>query len=387
MLAHVPRAERSLHRQRSPMPRLAAALIGGTVWKMAGLNSNESRTRFAPTARRPDASSSHPKCAVMTAAAPTTPNGRTLSAAGSKVSVARAAKRPKSPVTHGRASSGASRSRSGQTSRVAASSVNDAVPPGSWTSVRHAWCPPSTSVGDQSDGLSRLAIANTAAPGMTPGATPTSDSAASCAPKVNRLPDPAPLAVLTPCASPVGTGAGGSGCGLGDDALAAARFASLLSELTAPAAGTPPAFDALPLVGLSTEVWSRVTAMINATASAASVQVRAGTCRIDGFVSELVSVTSAVTAPDAATETWTRIDNPLPSATKRTRGERARTRAIRSAGFVQFGSASTWRFADATGTLGSAVAIGSSAANANAAGRSEMRRALVLINPNRSIAE
>jgi len=378
-------------RQRTPMPMLPAALTGGTVWKMAGLNSNESRTRFAPTARRADASITPPKWAATITAPPRTPNGRALSAAGLMVSVARAAKRPISAEAQGRASSTAHRSRSGQTSSVAASSLKDTLPPCSWTPVRKAWCAASTSAGEKTDGRSRPTIVNRATPGMTRGAKPTSDSAANCAPTVNRLPEPAPsLSACVSCIPSIGTAEGGR---VGELAVTAGevarseRLASPSTELGSPSVGTDPVFAVLGWMRVPTDVGSRVTAMIKATASAASVQLRAFTWRSDGFVPGLARVTSATTAPDAAASTRARITSPSPWSTKRTRGERARTLAITSARFVQLGSALTVRFADATAALGSAAAKRSFAANANAANGRDARRAWVLISASRSIAE
>ncbi len=341
-----------------------------------------------------DASSTPPKSAVTTAAPPRTQNGRAIFPAELKVSVARAAKRPTSAEPQGRASRTANRNRTGQTSRVAASSVNDALPPCSCTPVRQAWCPASTSAGDQTDGRSRPAIANNATPGMTPGATPTNDSAPTWAPKLTRLRDSVrAVAAIASCTFPVGPGQGGLGPGLaGDptaasDLLASDLLAASVTELAAGAVGTAPTFAVLALTRVSTDAGSRVTAMIKATASEASVQLRAGTWRIEGFVPELVSVTSAATAPDAARPIRTRIESPLLSSTNRTRGERARTRSIRSSRFVQLGSASSSRCAAATAALGSAAATRSRAAKANAASRNDVRRALVLINAHGNIAQ
>jgi len=374
------------------MPRFAAALTAGTVWKVAGLNSNESRTRFAPTASRPDASSTPTKRQETSIAPPTTPKSRALGAAGLTVSVASAVKRPSSVEAHGPASITPSRSRSGQTSSVAASNVNEAVPPRSSSPERQAWCAPSTSAGDQTDGRSRRAMAKNATPGMSPGAAPMNDSAAIWPPKLSRFGESAPES-STDNVSPflVEPRGRSSTDVLGGEVVAGpARLVSSPSRRAglALAFGTdlPSAVLASPRV--STDAGSSVTAMINATASAASVQLRAWTLRVAGWVPAAARVTAAATPPPAATPAWTRIVNALRprSATKCIRGERARTLAITSAWLVQRGSASTSRCAETTATVGWATAVRSCATNVNAASGNDECRALYAISAYRSIA-
>ena len=91
--------------------------------KRSAPNSYESRISVTPTPRRADSSTVVPSAAVT--AAPAAANGRATSPC--PVSVPLAASRPTSADAHGRAASRDQPRRTGQASRLAASSVNDAV--------------------------------------------------------------------------------------------------------------------------------------------------------------------------------------------------------------------------------------------------------------------
>lgn len=80
--------------------------------------------------------------------------------------------RPTSPDTHGRVTSSDQASRSGQASTLAASSANDAAPPGSGRSFRQAWVAPTNSAGDQTLSRSSAIMPVSATPGITAGAGP-----------------------------------------------------------------------------------------------------------------------------------------------------------------------------------------------------------------------
>lgn len=91
--------------------------------------------------------------------------------------------------------------------------------------------------------------------------------------------------------------------------------------------------------------------------------------------------------PDGVVAIWTRIASPLPSTTNRTRGERARTRAMSSSRVAQLASASSSRLADATGVSACSAAATPSPAEYTAnAIRSDVRHARVLVNACRGIA-
>jgi len=383
MLQRSPRALPVLQRKCAPTPTLAAALTFGTSWKVLGLNSNESRTRFAPSASRPVICSSRVRSTVTTPAPPRVQKGRTLSAWGLSVSVPSATNRPKSTKAQGRASNAPVRKRTGHASSVAASSTNDALPPGAWKSERHAWRTPSTNVGDQRLPRSTPTVANSATAGMTPGATPTIPSAASCAANVVRARGVEPPSRSLPAeASAFERAAGGF-----DAAVEGAPV-----ELVAPFAESPwsergaSAVVALGVAAWSADVGSSVTAIISAAASTASLQLCAGTWRVTAFVPGFASVTSEDTAPDGSIEIWTRIKSPLPSTTNRTLGERARTRAIRSARVAQPASAANSRLADAIGASDSAAATARPAEYESKAISSALRRARVLVNACGGIA-
>jgi hypothetical protein len=335
-------------RQRKPTPTLAATVIAGTVWKTLGVNSKESRTRFAPTATRADASSNQNKSAVATTAPPTTQKGRRLTGAWLIVSVPRAEKRPTNTEPQGRVCTRPSRRRIGQASKVTASSVNDALPPRSWASDCQACVAPSRIAGDQSARRSRPATAYNATPGRICGAGPTNDCAASCTPNEPTLAGRGEVRLPT-FLSGSKRSAGVRGCpiavgGLGELLV----FCSEVVEGLA--AESPEPSPRLP-AGL------RVMAMINATASAASLQLPAWTRRADGFASALVKVTSATTRPAPAAENRTEIATVPPASTKLA-GARARTRATSSARVVHAELASTSSPASPLGVrLSSATAL------------------------------
>jgi hypothetical protein len=325
------RSEPARQRQRKPMPRLAAVVSADTSWKTTGVNSNESRTKLAPTATRADTSSSHGNSADSTAAPPTTQKGRAISLAALRVSLPTALSRPISAEAQGRALICPKRSRHGQASKLAASSLNAAVPPTAPMSVRQAWLTPSKTAGDQSAGRSIPTVAYNATAGMTAGAGPTNACPASCTPRVCR---------------PRASGSGGSAfcrsaCGLGDGGGRTSAVAASASASAVPAAR-------------SAAVGSSVTAMMSATASLASLQEFASTRRKDGFVPAAASCTAPATVPAGLAENCARIRISPFCSSNLTRGERACTRPITSALVAQAGSASTLRLA--LGTTGSAAA-------------------------------
>ena len=310
-------------RQRKPTPALAATVIAGTVWKTLGVNSKESCTRFAPTATRADASSSQNKSALAMTAPPTTQKGRRLSGAALIVSVPRAENRPANTEPHGRAWMPPSRRRIGQASIVTASSSNDAMPPGARPPDCQACVAPNRIAGDHGARRSRPASAYTATPGMTCGAGPTNDWAARCTPNEATLAGPGEVRLPTFLSgsmrsaeirgSPVAVGGPGGLLAVWSEAAPAALAeASLGPSLRLPA-------------GL------RVMAMINATASVASLQLPAWTRRAEGFASPLVKVTSATMTPGRTSANRTDIATAPPTSANLSAGRRARTRATISA--------------------------------------------------------
>src|SRR5262245_22405617 len=90
-------------------------------------------------------------------ATPAAANGR-AEVAGSSVLAPLAAILPTSADAHGRASSHARRRRSGQASRLAASSANDALPPGWDRSALETWVAPTKSAGAQGPSRSIAAL-------------------------------------------------------------------------------------------------------------------------------------------------------------------------------------------------------------------------------------
>ena len=327
------RSEPAGQRQRRPRPTLAAVVTADTSWKTIGVNSNESRTRLAPTAKRADTSSSHGNSADSTAAPPTTQKGRAISLAALRVSLPTALSRPISAEAQGRASICPKRSRHGQASKLAASSLNAAVPPTAPMSVRQAWVTPSKTAGDQSAGRSIPTVAYSATPGMTEGAGPTNACPASCTPKV--CPRASVFAGSAFRRPVCGLGGGGRRTSAGAASASAVPFA------------------------LAAAVGSSVTAMMSATASLASSQELASTRRKDGFAPAAASCTAPAIVPAGLAENCARIRISPFCSSNLTRGERACTRAIRSALVAQAGSASTLRLA--LGTMGSAAASRTSA--------------------------
>jgi hypothetical protein len=327
-------------RQRTPMPKLAAAVNAGTSWKTTGVKTNESRTTFPPSATRAVSSNRSDKSAVATAAPPTTQNGRALSGAGLRVWEPRADRRPISTEPQGRASTGPQRSRNGQASKLAASRVNAAVPPSSSIPVREAWLAPSSTAGDHSAGRSMPTMAYRATPGMTFGAGPSSACAATCTATLFRLRVSEASAVCGAMDWPAGSDFAALGdTGAGMLALAAPMGASLVTAF----------FSRTAALG------SSVTAMISATASAASPQLAPSTRRTDGFAPAWARETVPPTEPAGVAANSARMLMASASSVKRTRGERARTRAIKSARLVQPGLAFTWMRAAAAGAPGSAA--------------------------------
>jgi hypothetical protein len=323
------RSEPALQRQRRPRPTLAAVVTADTSWKTTGVNSNESRTRLAPTATRADTSSSHGNSADSTAAPPTTQKGRAIWPAWLRVSLPTALRRPTSADAQGRASTWPKRSRHGQASKLAASSLNAAVPPSAPMSVRQAWVTPSKTAGDQSAGRSIPTVAYSATPGMTEGAGPTNACPATCTPNVCR-PRGSVFAGSAFCRSACGLGGGGGRTSAGAASASVVPFA------------------------LAAAVGSSVTAMMSATASLASSQELASTRRKDGVAPAAASCTAPATVPAGLGENCARIRISPFCSSNFTRGERACTRAITSALVAQAGSASTLRLA--LGTRGSAAA-------------------------------
>jgi hypothetical protein len=330
-------------RQRTPMPKLAAAVNAGTSWKTTGVKTNESRTTFPPSATRAVSSNRSDKSAVATAAPPTTQNGRALSGAGLRVWEPRADRRPISTEPQGRASTGPQRNRNGQASKLAASRVNAAVPPSSSIPVREAWLAPSSTAGDHSAGRSMPTMAYKATPGMTFGAGPSSACAATCTATLFRLRVSEGSEASAVCGA-TGWPASSDFAALGDAgagmlALAAPMGASLVTAF----------FSRTAALG------SSVTAMISATASAASPQLAPSTRRTDGFAPAWARETVPPTEPAGVAANSARMSMESASSVKRTRGERARTRAIKSARLVQPGLAFTWMRAAAAGAPGSAA--------------------------------
>jgi hypothetical protein len=308
-------------RKRIPTPKLAAAVIAETSWKTTGVKTKESRTRFAPTATRAVSSNRSDKSVVATAAPPTTQKGRPLSGASLRVWEPRADRRPTSTEPHGRASTGPQRSRNGQASKLAASSVNAAVPPSASMPLRQAWLAPSSTAGDHNASRSMPTMAYNATPGMTFGAGPSSAWAATRTARV-----------LRPRASGACAVGAASGWPVTTDFAGFCEAAAGVLPLAAPTdgaslAGAP--FSRTAAVG------SSVTAMMSATASAASPQLAPSTRRTEGFASALASDTVAATKPADVAAKSARISIASLSSVKRTRGERARTRAINSARLVQ----------------------------------------------------
>lgn len=327
--------ERRLQRKRMPTPKLAAAVTAGTSWKTTGVKTNESRTRFPPAATRAVTSMRSDTSTVATAAPPTTPKGRPLSLAWLRVCDPRAARRPTSTEAQGRASTCPQRSRNGQASRLAASKVNAALPPSAAIPVRQAWLTPSSTAGDQSPDRSIPMVANRAMPGITFGAGPSNACAATCTATVLRLRAAETPGVSSPKESDfaasclAGTGRAGSGGSTARASLAAAPCSRTAA------------------------LGSSVTAMMSATASAASPQLRPSTRRTDGLVPALARATLPATEPAGVAANSARISKVPPSSAKRIRGERARTRAIKSARVVQSELASTSSRAAGTGAPGS----------------------------------
>lgn len=313
------------------MPTLPATVTAGTWWNTSGVNSNESRTRFAPTASRADSSSSQSSSNVALAAPPTTQNGRELSAAWLRVSEPFAVKRPINADAQGRASNLPRRNRNGQASKLAASSPNAALPPCVEMSVRHARPAPSQTAGDQSAARSTPTVAKAATPGMAPGAGPNRAWAPSWKPKVWRP-----------------RGACDSGLALLGCSSAGWNFASS-GGLDGAGSTREPA---------ATAVGSSVTAMMSATASAASPQLSATTRRTERGLRFVAKTTFPTTVPEGATENCART-LVAPTCSNFTRGERACTRAINSARVVQSGLASSSRLA--LGASVCAAAAGSQA--------------------------
>src|SRR4051812_3072893 len=182
--------ERGNQRERTPRPRLAATVTGATVWKTTGVNSNESRTRFAPTPSRTDASSCQTSATFAITAPPSTQNGRARSSGAFCVSAPRAEKRPPSAEAQGHTSKTESLTRTGHASTLTASRKNEAVPPGASTLERHAWLSPRNTPGESGPHRSVLAEAYRATPGMTPGVGPAKAWPASENPKRLRLAAP-----------------------------------------------------------------------------------------------------------------------------------------------------------------------------------------------------
>jgi hypothetical protein len=363
------------HRQRTPTPALAATVIAGTVWKTLGVNSKESRTTFAPTATRADASSSQNKSVLATTAPPTTQKGRRLAGAWLMVSVPRAEKRPTKTEPQGRVSMLPNRRRIGQASKVTASSVNDALPPCSWVLDCQACVTPSRIAGDQGVRRSRRAAAYTATPGMTCGAGPRNDWAASCMPKELTLADRGDLGLIAFLSSSTrsATVRGLSAAVGGAEELLV--FWSGPVEVLA--AASPEPSPRLP-AGLS------VMAMINATASVASLQLPAWTRRADGLASALVKVTSATTAPARGAENRTETATVAPS--KLAAGARTRTRATSSARVVHAELPTTSRPANPLrARLSSATALGSAPAEMATTSTRGASRARIAVSATGSI--
>jgi hypothetical protein len=338
-------AQRRRQWKRMPTPKLPVAVSAGTSWKTTGVKTNESRTRFAPTATRAVSSRSSVRSTVATAAPPTTANRRPLSAAGLRVCEPRADSRPISTEPQGRATTGPQRNRNGQASRLAASSVNAAVPRSSSIPARQAWLAPSRIAGDHSVGRSIANMAYRAMPGMSFGAGPSNAWAATCTARVLR-----PSTVLRPPTSGARARCEGMGRSVAADFASVAGAATGTLPLLGSTDGVSFARVPPPLATLG----SSVTAMMSATASAASLQLAASTRRTEGFASAPASDTVAATKPADVPAKSARIVMAWLSSEKRARGERERTRAINSARLVQPGAAFTSRRA-AAATPGSAA--------------------------------
>jgi hypothetical protein len=149
---------------------LTAAVIALARWKVTPPNSYESRSKVTPALARAETSHGAPNPA--NSATPAVANGRAALAPCS-VSVPLLASRPTSPDAQGRATRRDVPTRSGQASTLTASSVKEAVPPGSRRSPRHACVTPANRAGAQTPSRSSAAIPLIAIPGMTAGAGPT----------------------------------------------------------------------------------------------------------------------------------------------------------------------------------------------------------------------
>jgi len=346
----------SAQRNLIPTPRLPAKVMGETVWNTRGANSNESRTKFAPTANRADASRRQNKSMLATAAPPTIQKGRWLSAAGLMVSLPLAEKRPIEAEPHGRSRTGASRTRRGHTSKLTALSLNAAVPPCARTPDCQACVAPSQTLGDQSEPRSSSTTAYAAAPGMTCGAGPRNDCPATCKPKDTPRCDRA----LAPT----------SGWGSWLEGLDVKEGDSDGASALGPWLGIAAVSDEPELRRVA--VGSSVIAMINARASVASGQLSARTRRAEGFASAAVKVTSPMTAPPGAAEKRAVMCRSPLSCTKRTRGARAATRAMSSLRLAHAELASTSSRAALVGAVvSSAVAWRGALAHANPPKRSD----------------
>jgi hypothetical protein len=316
------------------MPTFAVTVTAGTWWNTAGVNSNESRTKLAPAPTRADASNDHTKRTDNRATPPTTQNGRLLSATWLRVSEPLAPRRPIKADAQGRASSALSRKVNGQASKLAASSVNAATPPCAGTWLRHACDAPSKTAGDQSAGRSMPISANNATPGMAPGAGPKRAWPASWKPKVWR-----PRALEGSGSSSSGARVAGSDC----DDDSAGFDACDAGGAAAPGRASPGLRRVASVpVGFTSAVGSSVTAMISATASAASRQLAASTRRAERGLPGAPKTTLAITDPDGATENRARTPT-LPDSSNFTRGARVCTRAIKSSLVAQSTLASTSR--------------------------------------------
>jgi len=225
--------------------------------------------------------------------------------------------------------------------------------------LRQAWPTPSSTAGDHSADRSMPTMAYKAMPGMTFGAGPSRAWAATCTATLLRLRAFGPSEAAGVC---------GARDWPAESDLAAFGEAATGGLALAGATGGPSLVAAA--CSRTAALGSSVTAMISATASAVSPQLRPSTRRTDGFAPELARETLPATEPAGVASNSARIFRVSPSSVKRTRGERARTRAIKSARVVQSEVAITSSRAAGAGAAGSAalalpVAPPSTSASAN----------------------
>lgn len=304
-----------------------------------------------PVPNRADMEKRLPSSAETRMEPPAATKGRVLDA-GASVSLPDEEVQPIIAEAQGYAASTEARTFIRHRSMLAASTANDAFPPGSDRSFLQAWVSPKPMAGDHTDFRSTPANAYRDTPGIIVGAGPNHDW---------------PMAYKT---NPWGVADGASIGGAGDSATAAeglgwigGRSANLAIESVGDllgkeeaGAGGPdgavvPADAGVgsaarrsveddPAAPFRADVGSSVTAMTKATASAASAQDRAVTRRGSGFSPVAATTISAITLPGRSAVNATRAVY-APSSTNRMRADRAATSAMISSRDTQ--SDLAWR--------------------------------------------